>query len=72
MPKLPQCSGSEAVRAFKKLGYEEQKRKSAYTRLVCPGKEPLSVPSHPTLAKGTLRHLIKNSGFTVEDFNDVL
>lgn len=60
------------MRALKKLGYEEQKRKTAYTRLVCSGKEPLSVPSHPTLAKGTLRHLIKNAGCSVDEFVDLL
>ncbi len=72
MTKLPVCSGSEAVRAFKRLGYEEEKRTKPYVRLVAPGRISLSVPQHRTLAKGTLRHLIKNSGFTVDEFKDAL
>lgn len=72
MAKLPVCSGAEAVSAFKRLGYEEIKRKNPYVRLVVEGRESLSVPQHRTLAKGTLRNLIRMSGFTVEEFSDAL
>lgn len=71
--KLPVCSGAaEAVKAFKRLGYEEEKRGAPYVRLVASGRTSLSVPQHRTLAKGTLCHLIKNSGFTVEQFKNAL
>ena len=72
MPKLPVCSGAEAVRAFERLGYEQVKRKNPYVRLVAEGRESLSVPQHRTLAPGTLRTLIRKSGFTVEQFSDAL
>ena len=72
MAKLPVCSGAEAVKAFKRLGYREKKTKTPYVRLIASGRASLSVPQHDTLAKGTLRHLISSSGFTVEEFNDAL
>ena len=72
MAKLPVCSGAEAVRAFERLGYEQVKRKNPYVRLVAEDRESLSVPQHRTLATGTLRTLIRKSGFTVEEFSDAL
>ena len=32
----------------------------------------LSVPNHPTVAKGTLRSLIRSAGLTVSEFCDAL
>ena len=32
----------------------------------------LVVPNHSTIAKGTQRDLIKDSGLSVEEFNDLL
>ena len=41
--------------------------------LVKPGHiASLSVPDHKEIAKGTLRSLIRASGFTVEEFVELL
>ena len=72
MAKLPVCSGAEAVRAFERLEYERTRQSGSHVRLVAEGRNPLSVPLHRTLAKGTLRVLIRVSGFSVEEFLDAL
>jgi hypothetical protein len=36
------------------------------------GEDFLVVPNHSTIAKGTQRDLIKDSGLSVEEFNDLL
>ena len=68
--KLPVVSGSEAVRAFRKVGYEfdEQHGSQIILRHADAPHRRLSVPNHKELAKGTLRALIREAGLTVEEF----
>jgi predicted RNA binding protein YcfA (HicA-like mRNA interferase family) len=72
--KLPVVSGSEAVRAFGKAGYEldEQHGSHMILRRGDPPHRRLSVPNHKELAKGTLRALIREAGLTVEEFVKLL
>ena len=50
--KLPVISGSEAVQAFRKLGYEfdEQHGSHMILRHVSPPHRRLSIPNHRELA----------------------
>jgi predicted RNA binding protein YcfA (HicA-like mRNA interferase family) len=68
--KLPVVSGSQAVKAFGKAGYEldEQHGSHIILRRADPPHRRLSVPNHKELAKGTLRALIREAGLTVEEF----
>ena len=72
--KLPVVSGSEAVKAFGKTGYEldEQHGSHMILRRTDPPHRRLSVPNHKELAKGTLRALIREAGLTVEEFAKLL
>ena len=68
--KLPVISGSEAVAAFRKTGYEfdDQHGSHIILRRVDPPHRRLSIPNHKELAKGTLRALIREAGLTVDEF----
>jgi predicted RNA binding protein YcfA (HicA-like mRNA interferase family) len=70
--KLPVVSGSEAVKAFRKVEYELDERHGSHSHIilrhVTPPHRRLSVPNHKELAKGTLRALIRETGLTVEEF----
>jgi predicted RNA binding protein YcfA (HicA-like mRNA interferase family) len=72
--KLPEVSGSEAIKAFRKIGYEidEQHGSHVILRHAEPPHRRLSVPNHKDLAKGTLRALIREAGLTVEEFARLL
>ena len=72
--KLPVVSGDEAVKAFRKLGYEfdEQHGSHMILRHSAPPHRRLSVPNHKELAKGTLRALIREAGLTVQEFTQLL
>lgn len=72
MSELPVCSGAEAVRAFERLGYRTVRQKGSHVRMKHEGRASLTVPQHRELAKGTLRALISDSGFTVEEFRKKL
>lgn len=72
--KLPVVSGSEAIKAFTKAGYEldDQHGSHIILRRGDPPHRRLSVPNHKELAKGTLRALIREAGLTVEEFAKLL
>ena len=72
--KLPVVSGGEAVKAFRKPGYEIDEQHGSYIilRRTDPPRRRLSIPNHKELAKGTLRALIREAGLTVEEFTRLL
>jgi predicted RNA binding protein YcfA (HicA-like mRNA interferase family) len=71
MPTLPDLSGREVVRVFEKLGWIVARQRGSHIILVKDGhRATLSVPDHRSVAKGTLRSLIRASGLTVEEFLD--
>jgi predicted RNA binding protein YcfA (HicA-like mRNA interferase family) len=70
MSKLPVVSGRDAVKAFQKVGYEQDHQRGSHIILRHHHRphRRLSVPDHKELAKGTLRSLIREAGLTVEEF----
>lgn len=74
MSRLPDISGVQAVRAFRRFGYEVDHQRGSHIvlrRAEVPHRR-LVVPNHRSIAKGTLRALIREAGLTVEEFREVL
>ena len=58
MPSLPAISGAETARNFQRFGWEVARQRGSHIIMIKPGEmTTLSVPNHPTVAKGTLRSL---------------
>ncbi len=72
MSRLPVCSGADAVRAFRRLGYEVDHQTGSHIILRHPSQRRLTVPDHLELAKGTLRALIREAGLSKEESTDLL
>lgn len=69
MQKIPLLSGQDVVKIFKRLGWEEVRRRGSHIILVKEGYiATLSVPNHHEVARGTLRSLIARSGLSVDEF----
>ena len=68
--KLPVVSGTKAVAAFGKLGYEQDHQRGSHIilRHRDPPHRRLSVPNHRELSRGTLRVLIRAAGLIVDEF----
>jgi predicted RNA binding protein YcfA (HicA-like mRNA interferase family) len=69
MSKLPVISGAECIKALEKVGFVVNRQRGSHITLV--RQEPstqLTVPNHKTIAKGTLRTIIRDSGLTVDEF----
>mgnify|MGYP001546568174 CR=1 FL=1 len=70
MSKLPSISSREAIRALERVGYERDRQRGSHIVLRhrdAPHRR-LVVPEHKSLAKGTLRALIREAGLTVDEF----
>ena len=69
MPSVPVLRPRDVVSAFSKLGWTVARQSGSHIILTKPGHiATLSVPNHPTVARGTLRGLIRAAGLTVEEF----
>jgi predicted RNA binding protein YcfA (HicA-like mRNA interferase family) len=70
--RLPTCSGQEVVRALTKAGFSRRRIVGSHHIMRHPGPpvRNLTVPVHgaKALKRATLNSIIKQSGFTIEEF----
>jgi predicted RNA binding protein YcfA (HicA-like mRNA interferase family) len=67
--QLPVISGKKVREAFENEGWEFVRQSGSHIIMVKVGSiATLSVPNHKTVARGTLRSLIRASGLTVDEF----
>ena len=74
-PKLPVISGEEAVKVFRKIGYEIIRQHGSHLRLRDlgnPDHKPLTIPLHKELKPGLLRKLLRDANISVKDFMELL
>jgi len=69
MSKLPVVSGADCIKALTKVGFDVVRQRGSHITLVREDPSTqLTVPNHKTIAKGTLRSLIRDAGLTVDEF----
>jgi len=69
MGRLANISGSEAVKAFGKAGWQVVGQVGSHVVMSKTGiRANLSIPQHKELSVGTLRALIRAAGMTVDEF----
>lgn len=72
MAHLVLCSGSEAVKKFKKAGWTISRQKGSHVMMVKPNYLwTLSIPQHKELGPGLLRKLLKQAQIPIEEFNEL-
>ena len=75
MSKLPAVTGRQAIRAFGRGGFVEQRVSGSHHILKKEGyRYLLTVPNHGAkeLKAGTLRRLIRDAGLSVQEFIQLL
>jgi len=76
MPKLPQVSGKETIKALKKLGFVEVGQRGSHIKLARVSrsqKQTVIIPMHKAIKSGTLRNgILKPINLSVEDFINLL
>ena len=70
MPALPIVAPDACIAALRRLGYEIARQKGSHVRLVCAGRNPVTVPVHKgrTLKRGTLRAILREAEISVDEF----
>jgi predicted RNA binding protein YcfA (HicA-like mRNA interferase family) len=71
MPKLPRLSGAEAVKALRRLGFEQVRQRGSHV-MMRRGDKGCVVPLHAELKVGTLAGLLRQAGVSPEEFIDAL
>lgn len=72
MTKLPVVSAKRVIKALTKAGYHVHDQKGSHIHLRHPTRKSLTIPYHKTIARGTLRTIIREAGLTVKEFVDLL
>lgn len=71
MPKLPVLSGEELIKTLEKAGFKKVRQKGSHVSLQ-KGEYKTVVPLHDELARGTLLGILKQSGLSREDLQELL
>lgn len=71
MPKLPNVSGSEAVKALQRLGFTFLRQRGSHAILRRYNRGRV-VPMHREINQGTLRGVLKQAGITEDEFCSAL
>lgn len=66
-------SGKRLCKLLEKIGYliDHQTGSHIILRNLHPPYRRLAVPNHKEIAKGTLRSIIRQTGLTVKEFNNL-
>ncbi len=68
MPKLPQLKPRQVIAILEKAGFIFVRQKGSH-RMYVKGNRGVTIPFHnKDLRKGTLRSIIKQAGFTADEF----
>lgn len=76
MPRLPQVSGVELVRAFKRDGWMDIGQKGSHRKLVKflepVGKRRIIIPQHRVVKKGTLAAILRDAAVSADKLRELL
>ena len=71
-PAVPVVSGAEVVRALGKAGFERVGQRGSHVKLRHVDGRTVIVPMHRELARGTLRSILRQAGFSADGFRELL
>ncbi|TLY23608.1 MAG: addiction module toxin, HicA family [Nitrospirae bacterium] len=72
MSRLPALTSRELIRALERAGFQEHRQRGSH-KIFKKGTLRITVPVHSgDLKKGTVRSIIEQAGFTVEEFIELL
>ncbi len=73
MPRLPNITSAEAIRAFSRGGFLAEGEKGSHVRLKNSEAQQLIIPNHTgDLKRPLLKALIKQASFTEDEFRKLL
>ena len=70
--RLPVVSGRRAVKALRKLGFEEVSQRGSHLKLRNESGRTVIVPLHDELARGTLRSILRQADVSIDELRESL
>jgi predicted RNA binding protein YcfA (HicA-like mRNA interferase family) len=70
MPKLPGVNHLDAIRAFERAGFRILRQGRHVT--MSDGKRKLVIPRHNPVKAITMGGIVRDAGFTIEEFRKLL
>ena len=71
MPRLPRVSGTEAIKAFERMGFTKVRQSGSHV-VMRRGTQGCVVPLHAELKVGTLAGAMRQAQVTPDEFVDAL
>ena len=71
MPKLPQVSGAEIIRALERLGFVRIRQSGSHV-ILRRGSKVCVVPMHSEVKVGTLAGVLRQAEVSAEEFTQAL
>lgn len=69
MTRLPVVKPDEVIVVLKRIGYIIDHQTGSHVILYCEDRPPVTVPKHHRdMKKGTLQHILRAAGLSVDDF----
>jgi predicted RNA binding protein YcfA (HicA-like mRNA interferase family) len=74
MPKLPNFTGTELIKALKKIGFEVVRQKGSHVRLKHADNRVVTIPVHAgqAIGKGLLVKILRDAELTKEELIQLL
>ena len=72
MTKLPVISGKKLIKVLSKIGYYVRDQRGSHVHLRHPVRNPLTVPAHKTIARGTLKSILKDAELSIDELLELL
>ena len=72
MTKLPIISGKKLIKVLSKIGYYVRDQRGSHVHLRHPVRNPLTVPAHKTIARGTLKSILKDAEISIDELLELL
>lgn len=68
MPRLPRISGKEVIKKLERGGYYFVRQRGSHMRFEHESRPPTSVPLHDIIGPGLLREILRETGYSPEEF----
>lgn len=73
MSKLPVVSGKQCIKALEKIGFLIFRQRGSHITMVRENPPyQVTIPNYKTVAKGTLKAIIKQADLSVDEFINLL
>jgi len=71
-PRIPVVSGTEAVRALGRAGFDQVSQRGSHVKLRHSDGRTAIIPLHRELAPGTLRSILRQARLSPDEFAGLL